>query len=79
MAIGIWGTGGAGKTTLATHVHDKLLEVPSDDFGHIIWVAVSQYDSICELQKVITRSINLDMCDVKRVSSGTNIFFSTYF
>ncbi|XP_028769968.1 probable disease resistance protein At4g27220 [Neltuma alba] len=63
---------GAGKTALATQVHNKLLEEAGDDFKHIIWVTVSQYDnSIYKLQKVIARSINLDIsdeCDVKRIS-----------
>ncbi|XP_028769969.1 probable disease resistance protein At4g27220 [Neltuma alba] len=71
-AIGIWGMGGAGKTALATHVHNKLLEEAGDDFEQIIWVTVSHYDdSICKLQKAIARSINLDIsdeCDVKRIS-----------
>ncbi|XP_028804041.1 disease resistance protein RPH8A-like [Neltuma alba] len=71
-AVGIWGMGGAGKTALATHVHNKLLEEAGDDLEHIIWVTVSQYDnSICKLQKAIARSINLeisDECDVKRIS-----------
>ncbi|XP_054817660.1 putative disease resistance protein At5g05400 [Prosopis cineraria] len=69
--IGIWGMGGAGKTFLATHVHNKLLEEAGDDFDQVIWVTASQYGSIYELQKAIARSINLDIsdeCDVKRIS-----------
>ncbi|XP_054819754.1 disease resistance protein RPS5-like isoform X2 [Prosopis cineraria] len=69
--IGIWGMGGAGKTTLATHVHNKLLKEAGDDFDYVIWVTASRYDTIYELQKVIARSINLDISDehdVKRIS-----------
>ncbi|KAI9104200.1 hypothetical protein K1719_023036 [Acacia pycnantha] len=58
-AIGIWGMGGSGKTALASHIYDKLLE---EGDIKVIWVTVSQ-NSIYNLQKVIARSIELDMSD----------------
>ncbi|XP_028774381.1 probable disease resistance protein At1g12290 [Neltuma alba] len=68
-AIGIWGMGGSRKTALATHIHNKLiLEEASSDI-RVIWVTVSQ-NSILHLQKVIAKSIDLDISnefEVKRV------------
>ncbi|KAI9104244.1 hypothetical protein K1719_023080 [Acacia pycnantha] len=65
--IGVWGMGGSGKTALASHVYDKLLE---EGDMKVIWVTVSQ-NSIYKLQKVIARSIKLDISDeyeVKRIA-----------
>ncbi|KAK4253628.1 hypothetical protein QN277_010276 [Acacia crassicarpa] len=69
--IGVWGIGGSGKTALATHIHNKLIldEVGSD--MKVIWVTISQKYSISHLQKVIARSIELDISDefeVKRIA-----------
>ncbi|KAK4253624.1 hypothetical protein QN277_010273 [Acacia crassicarpa] len=58
-AIGVWGMGGSGKTALASHIYDKLLE--GGDIK-VIWVTVSQ-NSIYNLQKVIARSIKLDIAE----------------
>ncbi|XP_028774378.1 probable disease resistance protein At1g61190 [Neltuma alba] len=57
-AIGIWGGGGSGKTALATHIHHELI---NNDIK-VIWVTVSQ-NSILHLQKVIAKSIDLDISD----------------
>ncbi|XP_028798381.1 probable disease resistance protein At4g27220 [Neltuma alba] len=68
-AIGIWGMGGSGKTALATHIHNNLILEASSDMK-VIWVTVSQ-NSISHLQKVIAKSIELDISDefdVKRIS-----------
>ncbi|KAI9078154.1 hypothetical protein K1719_039922 [Acacia pycnantha] len=66
-AIGVWGMGGSGKTALASHIYDKLLE---EGDIKVIWVTVSQ-NSIYKLQKVIARSIKLDISEefeVKRIA-----------
>ncbi|KAI9078142.1 hypothetical protein K1719_039910 [Acacia pycnantha] len=70
-AIGVWGTGGSGKTTLATHIHNKLILEEAGSDIRVIWVTVSQKNSISHLQKVIARSIELDISDefeVKRIA-----------
>ncbi|XP_028804826.1 disease resistance protein At4g27190-like [Neltuma alba] len=70
--IGIWGMAGVGKTSLATHVHNKLLEDTGDDFDHVIWITMSQdHNRIYKLQKAVARSINVDIsdeCDITRIS-----------
>ncbi|KAI9078130.1 hypothetical protein K1719_039898 [Acacia pycnantha] len=65
--IGVWGMGGSGKTALASHIYGKLLE---EGDMKVIWVTMSQ-NSIYKLQKVIARSIKLDISDeyqVKRIA-----------
>ncbi|KAF7836391.1 putative disease resistance protein [Senna tora] len=70
--IGVWGIGGVGKTALVTHIHNMVLEEDeAADYDHVIWVTVSQKYSIRQLQRVIGRSINLDIsneCEEKRIS-----------
>ncbi|XP_028788818.1 probable disease resistance protein At1g61300 [Neltuma alba] len=61
-AIGIWGIGGSGKTALATHIHNKLILEEATSDINVIWVTVSQ-NSILHLQKVIAKSIELDISD----------------
>ncbi|KAI9078159.1 hypothetical protein K1719_039927 [Acacia pycnantha] len=58
-AIGVWGIGGSGKTALASHIYDELLEKGDIE---VIWVTVSQ-NSVYNLQKVIAGSIMLDISD----------------
>ncbi|KAL3503408.1 hypothetical protein ACH5RR_037857 [Cinchona calisaya] len=58
--IGIYGMGGVGKTTLATRVHNNLLN-ETKFFGHVFWVTASQEASIPKLQNAIARAINLDI------------------
>ena len=55
---GIYGMGGAGKTTLVTHIHNKILENPSK-FGHVYWVTMSQDFSVHRLQFLIAETINI--------------------
>ncbi|XP_028803277.1 disease resistance protein At4g27190-like [Neltuma alba] len=68
--IGIWGMAGSGKTALATHIHNKLISEEATSDIKVIWVTVSQ-NSISHLQKVVARSIELDISDefeVKRIA-----------
>ena len=57
-SIGIYGMGGVGKTTLVTHIHNKILENPSK-FVHVYWVTMSQDFSIHRLQSLIAETINI--------------------
>ncbi|KAL6328905.1 hypothetical protein AAG906_003922 [Vitis piasezkii] len=59
QSIGVWGMGGIGKTTVVTHIHNRLLE-NRDTFGHVYWVTVSKDSSIRRLQDAIAGKINLD-------------------
>ena len=59
QSIGVWGMGGIGKTTVVTHIHNRLLE-KEDTFGLVFWVTVSKESSIHKLQDAIAGKINLD-------------------
>ncbi|XP_042036638.1 probable disease resistance protein At4g27220 [Salvia splendens] len=56
-SIGVYGMGGVGKTTLAKHIHNRILQ---DSQGRVIWVTVSQEFSVTTLQDKIARFIGLD-------------------
>ncbi|KAG6388539.1 hypothetical protein SASPL_149967 [Salvia splendens] len=56
-SIGVYGMGGVGKTTLAKHIHNRLLQHSQ---GRVIWVTVSQEFSVTTLQDKIARFIGLD-------------------
>uniref|UniRef100_A0A6N2KCZ8 Uncharacterized protein n=1 Tax=Salix viminalis TaxID=40686 RepID=A0A6N2KCZ8_SALVM len=56
--IGIYGMGGAGKTTMLKHIYNKLLQSP-DISRHVYWVTVSQNFSIHKLQNKIAQHIIL--------------------
>ncbi|CAI9777636.1 unnamed protein product [Fraxinus pennsylvanica] len=60
VSIGIYGMGGVGKTTLARHVHDKLLK-ESTFSGCVYWVTVSQEFSIYKLQSDIAELLDPKM------------------
>uniref|UniRef100_A0A5B7C944 Putative Disease resistance protein n=1 Tax=Davidia involucrata TaxID=16924 RepID=A0A5B7C944_DAVIN len=67
LSIGIYGMGGAGKTTLATHIHKLLSEKSDHTFDHVYWVTVSHDFSIHKLQNDIAKAVNLDLSDVDDV------------
>uniref|UniRef100_A0A6N2KAG6 Uncharacterized protein n=1 Tax=Salix viminalis TaxID=40686 RepID=A0A6N2KAG6_SALVM len=56
--IGIYGMGGAGKTTMLKHINNELLQSP-DISRHVYWVTVSQDFSIHKLQSKIAERIEL--------------------
>ncbi|KAG5223837.1 disease resistance protein [Salix suchowensis] len=56
--IGIYGMGGAGKTTMLKHINNELLQSP-DISRHVYWVTVSQDFSIHKLQNKIAQRIEL--------------------
>ncbi|PIN20234.1 Apoptotic ATPase [Handroanthus impetiginosus] len=60
-SIGIYGMGGVGKTTLAKHINNKILEKSQEQ--RVCWITVSQVFSTRNLQDEIARFINLDLSD----------------
>ncbi|XP_058106526.1 disease resistance protein RFL1-like [Magnolia sinica] len=57
--IGVYGVGGMGKTTIMTHIHNRIQS--SGKFGIVIWVTVSHNANIEILQKGIARAIGLKL------------------
>ncbi|KAG6388536.1 hypothetical protein SASPL_149964 [Salvia splendens] len=62
LSIGVYGMGGVGKTTLAKHIHNLLLQHSQ---GRVIWVTVSEEFSVTTLQDKIARFIGLEFVDEK--------------
>ncbi|XP_027061134.1 probable disease resistance protein At4g27220 isoform X2 [Coffea arabica] len=56
--IGIYGMGGVGKTTLAKHIHNHLLERTQ---FKVYWITVSQEFSMKRLQDDIAKRLRLDL------------------
>ncbi|KAI3463836.1 hypothetical protein Pfo_020499 [Paulownia fortunei] len=59
-SIGIYGMGGVGKTTLAKHIHNQLLEKTQDC---VFWVTISHEFSITMLQDKIAHVVGLNLAD----------------
>ncbi|KAJ9671355.1 hypothetical protein PVL29_025176 [Vitis rotundifolia] len=62
QSIGVWGMGGIGKTTVVTHIYNRLLENGST-FGQVYWVTVSQESSTRDLQDDIAKKLNIDFSE----------------
>ncbi|KAH6801137.1 hypothetical protein C2S52_001601 [Perilla frutescens var. hirtella] len=59
-SIGVHGMGGAGKTTLAKHIHNRLLE---QSVRPVFWVTVSQEFTMKNLQDKIARLLGVNLLD----------------
>ncbi|XP_039170526.1 probable disease resistance protein At4g27220 [Eucalyptus grandis] len=57
LTVGIYGMGGVGKTTLVTHIHNRLLEEASAP-RKVRWVTVSQERNVLKLQQMISECFN---------------------
>ncbi|PIN22614.1 hypothetical protein CDL12_04670 [Handroanthus impetiginosus] len=60
-SIGIYGMGGAGKTTLAKHIENIILE--KYQANRVCWITISQDFSIKKLQDEIAHFVGLDLSD----------------
>ncbi|XP_027172021.1 probable disease resistance protein At1g62630 [Coffea eugenioides] len=73
--IGIYGMGGVGKTTLAKHIHNHLLDKTQ---FRVCWITVSQEFSIKRLQDDIAKWLRLDLSNVgdedSRAAISVDIF-----
>ncbi|KAG4189610.1 hypothetical protein ERO13_A08G233500v2 [Gossypium hirsutum] len=58
--IGVYGMGGVGKTTMIKLIHNRLLE-ETNKFDHVIWVSVSKFASVTQLQDKLARAIGVCM------------------
>ncbi|KAH6781650.1 hypothetical protein C2S51_006943 [Perilla frutescens var. frutescens] len=59
-SIRVQGMGGAGKTTLAKHIHNRLVEQSK---WTVVWVTVSREFSIKSLQDKIARFLGVKLLD----------------
>ncbi|KAK1556592.1 hypothetical protein Q3G72_008366 [Acer saccharum] len=56
--IGVYGMSGIGKTTIVTHINNRLLK-ETDRFDNVIWVSVSQTVDLIKLQKEIAAALKI--------------------
>ncbi|PHT25990.1 hypothetical protein CQW23_34392 [Capsicum baccatum] len=57
-SIGIYGMGGVGKTTLAKHIHNRLID---DHRYQVCWLTVSQAFSVKGLQDELAKFVKSDL------------------
>ncbi|KAH9715781.1 Disease resistance protein [Citrus sinensis] len=60
--IGVWGMGGIGKTTIMSHINNKLQEKPNK-FNDVIWVTVSQPLDLFKLQTEIATALKQSLLE----------------
>ena len=58
--VGVYGMGGIGKTTIVTHINNRLIK-DVNSFDHIYWVTVSKTSSIYKLQSDIAKVLKIDL------------------
>ncbi|KAK2651389.1 hypothetical protein Ddye_011245 [Dipteronia dyeriana] len=77
--IGLYGTGGVGKTTLLKKLNNNFLREFMSDFHVVIWVVVSREVNLWKIQEVIREK--LEMADRMWKSKNTKLkrFPSTFF
>ncbi|KAI9186027.1 hypothetical protein LWI28_013141 [Acer negundo] len=61
--IGVCGMGGAGKTTIMTHLNNRLIE--ENKFKHVIWVTVSQTIDLIKVQDEIANAMKQSLSGIE--------------
>nr|GMC55546.1 probable disease resistance protein At1g12290 isoform X2 [Ipomoea batatas] len=60
-SIGVYGMGGVGKTTLAKHIYNQMLQ--NESHVNVYWVTVSQDFNIRKLQDDIIRTVGVTISE----------------
>ncbi|KAJ0007895.1 hypothetical protein Pint_30413 [Pistacia integerrima] len=78
MKIGVCGMGGIGKTTVITHINNKLLK-ETNKFEKVIWVTVSQPLDLMKLQDDIWEAFMLEEVGIPEPTkdSGCKLVITT--
>ncbi|KAL5825411.1 hypothetical protein ACOSQ3_021474 [Xanthoceras sorbifolium] len=61
--IGIFGIGRVGKTTIVTHINNRLIE--EKKFPHVIWVTVSQTFDLVKVQNGIANALKQSLSGIE--------------
>ncbi|XP_039172489.1 probable disease resistance protein At4g27220 isoform X2 [Eucalyptus grandis] len=71
--LGIYGMGGAGKTTIMVHIHNRLLE--KANYGNVLWITASQDFNTQKLQDDIWKELGLGTLQEKDVRKRAAMLF----
>ncbi|KAF8043090.1 hypothetical protein BT93_A1437 [Corymbia citriodora subsp. variegata] len=72
LRVGIWGQAGVGKTFLAKHIHDQIVQhCPRFDGAYL--VTVSQQGTVGMIQTDIANYLELDLTEVSCVYWGARL------
>ncbi|XP_074319386.1 putative disease resistance protein At5g05400 [Silene latifolia] len=74
FAIGVFGMGGVGKTTLLKKIHNSLLS-DSDIEGQVYWVTASRECNLQILQTAIGKCLGLDLSKEDDVERRRSLIF----
>ncbi|KAK3188593.1 hypothetical protein Dsin_028154 [Dipteronia sinensis] len=74
--IGVWGIGGVGKTTIAKHINNRLIE--ENKFHHVIWVTISQTLDLVKVQDEIVNALKLSLSGVNDHTRRAGMLLSMF-
>lgn len=75
--IGVYGIGGVGKTTIITHINNRLLQ-EKGKFDHVIWVTVSQPFYLAKLQDQIASMFDTNFKKTKDQKIGAGMLLRMF-